>query len=81
MQTDNLILTAFNSLFFLLFGAFILILIIASISLKGKSYRTKTIVLVTACLFTLVGFALYKYYLSLDEEFKVINAAMGGFNW
>ena len=80
-QNDFWMMTAFNPLFFGVFGIFILMLVVASIILKNKSDKVKTAVLVTACVLTLIGFGLYKYFLSLDADFKVINAEMGGFNW
>ncbi len=80
-QNDFWMMTAFNPLFFGVFAIFILMLVVASIVLKNKSDKVKTAVLVTACVLTLIGFGLYKYFLSLDADFRVINAEMGGFNW
>jgi len=76
-----MIMKPFNALFFEIFGAFILILIIVSILLRGKSEKLKKGILVTACLLTLAGFVLYKYKLSLDADYNVLRAGMGGFNW
>ncbi len=75
------ILKPFNTLFFAALGAFQLLLVIASLLLKGKSERTKSTVLITACVITLIGFAAYKYALYKDTDYHIINAAMGGFNW
>ena len=80
-NSDFWIMRPFNTLFCLCFGAFVLLLILASLLLRGKSERTRKIVLVTACLVTLVGYFVYKYMLSLDAEYNVITANMGGFNW
>ena len=83
MQLDNgfWIMRPFNTLFLVVFAAFLLLLILASLLLRGKSERTKRTVLVTACLLTFIGYFIYKYYLSLDADYNVITANMGGFNW
>ena len=80
-NADFWILRPFNLLFWLVTAAFALLLIAASLLLRGRSVRTRELVLTAASLLTLSGFFLYKYALSLDEEFRVLNAAMGGFNW
>ena len=76
-----LIMRPFNGTFFLCFAVFAALLAAASILLRGKSERTRQIVLVTACIVTFVGFFLYKYSLSVDEQFRQLNADRGGFNW
>ncbi len=81
MQSDAWIITPFNTVFLLTFGAFLLLLIVASLLLRGKSDKTKTTVLVCACVLTLIGFVLYKIFLSRDSSFNEITANMGGFNW
>ena len=78
---DFWIMTPFSTVFFLTFAGFLLLLIAASLLLRGKSEKTKQTVLVTACALTLIGFFFYKYALSRDEDFNVITAVMGGFNW
>ena len=78
---DFWIVHPFNAVFLLVFAAFLLLLLLASLVLRGKSSRTKQTVLVSACLLTLVGYFLYKYALSLDAEYNVVTADMGGFNW
>ncbi|MBO4325537.1 MAG: YwaF family protein [Lachnospiraceae bacterium] len=75
------IITPFNGVFFASFGFFIALLVVASLLLRGKSERTKVIVLISACAVTLVGFVFYKYFLSLDTAYSEITADMGGFNW
>ena len=77
----NWTMTPFNPLFIAVFAAFLALLIGASLLLRGKSEKTKQTVLVSACVVTLIGFLFYKYALSLDAEFNVITAEMGGFNW
>ena len=66
------ILRPFNPLFFVLFGCSILILTLTSLLLRKKSEKTRTAVLVTACLVTFVSFFVYKYFLSLDTEYNQI---------
>ncbi len=75
------IMTPFNPLFFAVFAAFIALLAGASLLLRGKSEKTKSTVLVAACAVTFVGYFIYKYALSLDADYNVITANMGGFNW
>ena len=75
------IMRPFNTLWLIVFGAFLLLLIIVSLILRGKDQQVKTSVLVGACLFTLAGFIVYKYYLGQDKAYDVITASMGGFNW
>ena len=81
MTNDFWIMRPFNTLFLIIFAAFILLLVIASLLLRGKSERTRRIVLVAACAVTFVGYFIYKYMLSLDSDYNVITANMGGFNW
>ena len=81
MQNDFWIMRPFNTLFFLVFAAFLALLIAASLLLRGRSERTKRRVLVAACLVTFVGFFIYKYFISIDADYDLITANMGGFNW
>ena len=81
MRSDFWIMRPFNRLFFSSLAAFLLLLLVASILLHRKSERTKDIVLITACVITLIGFIFYKAYLSADREYNIITANMGGFNW
>ncbi len=76
-----LIMEPFNGTFFLVTAFYISILIIASLILKDKSDEVKGKVIIAACLITLAVFVLYKYNLSLDEEYNMERAHMGGFNW
>ncbi len=80
-MSDFWIYRPFSPLFFLIFGAATLILIAASVLLRKKSERTRALVLACTCWVTLIGFAAYKYALSVDADFNVITAEMGGFNW
>ncbi len=76
------IMRTFNPLFFATFGAFIALLVIASLLLKNRSEKTKKIVLITACVLTFIGFFVYKYFLSIDTEYdKLVIETRGGFSW
>ena len=75
------ILRPFNTVFNLTFAFFLLLLVIASLLLRGKSERTRQRVLIWACVLTLIGFIFYKYFLGRDADYNVITASMGGFNW
>ena len=81
LQNDFWIMRPFNTLFLIVFAAFLALLVIASLLLRGKSDKAKTTVLVAACLVTFVSYFIYKYMLSLDADYNVITANMGGFNW
>jgi len=80
-NTELFIMRPFNTVFLGVFAAFLALLILASILLRKKSEKTKQAVLVCACVATTVVFFLYKYCLSLDADYNVITANMGGFNW
>ena len=75
------VIRPFNGVFCAVFAVFILVLIVASLIVRNKSEKTKKAVIVTACVLTLIGFFVYKFYLSLDPEFDRLTQSMGGFNW
>ena len=75
------VIRPFNPVFLIALAAFLGILVISSLLLRRRSERTRQIVLSSACLVTLIGFFFYKYALSLDADYNVITANMGGFNW
>ena len=81
MMSEAWVIRPFNGVFLAFFGVFMLLLITASLMVRGKSDRTKRTVIVVACVLTLIGFFVYKYYLSIDAEFNRITAGRGGFNW
>lgn len=80
-SVDPWTMKPFNTLFDVVLAALICGLALASIALRKSSERTRRAVLVSACLATIVGFFIYKYALSLDREYNVIRAPMGGFSW
>ena len=50
--------------------------------MKKRSETTKKVVLITACVLTLIGFFVYKYFLSIDAEYdKLVVETRGGFTW
>ena len=81
LLSEGWIMRPLNALFLLVFGLFLLLLVFSSLLLRGKSEKTKSAVLVAACLLTLIGFVFYKAFLSRDSSYNEITANMGGFNW
>ena len=79
--TEQWILRPFNGVFFAVFAGFLLLLTAASLLLRGKSERVRINVLTGACLVTLAGFFVYKYYLSIDSDYNLLTVSKGGFNW
>ena len=80
-MSDFWVMRPFSPLFLIVFACFLLLLIAASLLLRGKSERTRALVLSCACWATLLGFIAYKFALSRDADFNVLTASMGGFNW
>ena len=80
-MSDFWIMRPLGPLFLAVFVFCILILIAASLLLRGKSERTRALVIAVTCWVTLLGFVAYKYALSVDAEYNVLTANMGGFNW
>jgi uncharacterized membrane protein YwaF len=72
-----------NNLFFTLLSLFLLFLTVLSAALRKESETTRRIVLTAMCVFTTAGFFVYKYYLSIDDEYSAIKVSkgMGEFNW
>ena len=81
MQSDFWIMKPFNALFFATFAAFLLILVVVSLIMRKRSDRAKRILIAVTALVGLVGFFVYKYFLSIDTEYDAITQNMGGFNW
>lgn len=75
------VMAPFNALFWLCAAGFLLLLVGASLWVRGRSERFRQNVLIGACLATLAAYFAYKYALSLDRDYDRIIAAMGGFNW
>ena len=79
--SEKWIVRPFNTVFLVVFFGFLLLLVLGSLALRGKSERVKSAVLITACLITQAGFVAYKIALSRDSDFNLITQQMGGFNW
>ena len=62
------IMRPFGPMFLIWLAFFLLILIAASLLVRGKSERTKALVISVACWVTLLGFFAYKYALSVDAD-------------
>ena len=75
------IMRPFGPLFYGSFLVSILLLALAGKAVKGKSERTRALVISVLCWVTLAGFFLYKYALSIDPEYDRLTQNMGGFNW
>ena len=75
------VLRPFNPIFLISFGLFIALLVVSSLLLRKKDEKTRRNVLAVTCIVTVISFFVYKYFLSIDAQYRVINAAMGGFNW
>ncbi len=80
-RSEFFIMRPFNRLFCFSGAFFLFLLVSAARLLRDKSMKTKQTVLVSACAVTFTGFFLYNYCMSLDEQYAVVNAAMGGFDW
>ncbi len=80
-DADFLVLAPFNGVFWAVFLLFVLVLIGLTAALKDKSETTKKTVIVVTSILTLAWFIVYKYYLSIDAEFNIVTAEIGGFNW
>ena len=81
MNADFWIMRPLSAVFWLGFALHLIGLAVVASLLRGKSLRTKQIVLVTACALTVIGFVAYKVALSMDADYRVLNESMGGFNW
>ena len=79
--SDFWIVHPFSTVFCLMLLFFVLLLTVGALALRGRPEKLRQGVLICACLVTLAGYFLYKHMLSLDADYNVITAAMGGFNW
>ena len=80
---DKWVLKSGNKLFFCLLSLFLCILAVLSVALRKESEMARSIVLSVMCAVTTVGFFVYKYFLSIDDEYSLIRTSkgMGEFNW
>ena len=75
-----MIIETFNYVYFLVVAFTVLLTVLVYFLLKNKSEKTKIIVLSSISLCNAAFFFLYKYWLSIDEEFLMINN-LEKFNW
>ena len=80
-KDDFLIVRPFNTMFMIMLGFFLLVLVVSSAALRKTSEATRAMVLLVVSIITFICFFIYKYYLSIDTEYDNITANMGGFNW
>ena len=80
---EKLICAPFNAVYFAVFALFLALFLIGVFVLRKKNERTRAVVLSVAMLITLVGFFVYKFFLSRDADFSRITAeaGTGEFNW
>ena len=81
MRNEFWILRPFNGIYLCVAAFFFLLLTCGSLVLRKKSEDTRRKTLVVVCLLTLIGYFIYKHCLSLDPEYDVAYASMGGFTW
>lgn len=83
MKEQVLICKPFNLVYLGFFAVFAILFAVGVIVLRKKEEKTRAVVLALAMLITLVGFFVYKLFLSRDEAFSQITdaAGIGGFNW
>lgn len=80
---NTYVITAFNAVFNCLFGYFAALIIIVALVFKEKSDRAKRVFVALFYFVVFAYFFYYKYMLSLDEEYSVIQYEVGngGFSW
>ena len=80
---EKLICAPFNAVYITVFLLFFALFAVGVYVLRKKPERTRAVVLSAAMLITLVGFFVYKIFLSKDADFSRITAeaGQGGFNW
>ncbi len=81
LYSDFWVVRPFNAVFLLCAAFFLGLLAAASLLLRRKSLRVRQEVLIGACLLTVAGFFVYKYFNSIDAEYHIIQQKMGGFSW
>lgn len=78
-----LIYKPFNLTFFLCFAIFLAFLFISAKIIRKKPLDTRRRFLAGIMIFTFITFFIYKYFLSIDEEYSIICAenGIGEFSW
>lgn len=75
-----MIIRPFNSVFFLLMALIAAGIVGFTLGFRNKSDKAKTVLITSICAVNIVLFFVYKWFLSVDEEF-LIAAELEKFNW
>lgn len=75
------IMKPFNLTFFIVTAFFVVLLTAATLIMRKKSDRARRVVIASAAILTLVGFIVYKYFISIDTAYHAMSAYKGEFNW
>lgn len=75
-----MILSPFNTLFFIMIALEIAVIVLIWFIFRNKTEKTKKVFIVALCSFNIVLFFVYKYFLSIDTEYVVI-CGLDRFNW
>ena len=81
MQSDFLIIEPFNAMFWVLMAITVIMIIAIAKIFKNKDERTKEIFFYILCGLNIIGYFVYKHYLSIDAEYDVLRGDYGGFSW
>lgn len=76
-----LILKPFNLAFFLFAAVAVFLIWLITKILKDANDTPKKATYIIICIITIIGYFIYKYALSLDQEYNVVYGVYGGFNW
>lgn len=75
-----MIIDRLNYMYFILIGIVILSIILVWIIFRKKTEKAKKIFVISICLFDIIFFFIYKYWLSIDPVFLKLNN-LERFNW
>ena len=80
---DKWICTPFNTVYLVVFALCAALFAVSVIVLRKKSERTRAVWLAAVMFMSLLGFFVYKLFLSQDADYSRITseAGMGSFNW
>lgn len=75
-----MIINRLNYVYFIILGITIMLILLLWLLLRKKSEKVKSIVIASMCIFDIVFFFVYKYWLSIDPKFLEL-AGLTKFNW
>ena len=75
-----MIIRPFNAGFFLLMGFTVGAILLLWVLLRGQPEHRRAAVLITLCMVNIIGFFVYKVFLSKDAQFLVLSG-LNRFNW